>query len=125
MGKTKAQSKSFVAEAGGCSPFPSFARPFPEECFAATIALAKLHGLPSRENDIKPVLDSLIRTILSQNTTDKNSRVAFAKMKERFPTWRSVLSANDAEVEDSIRFGGLAETKVRYISSLARRLVDC
>ena len=114
MGKTKGQSQSSVTEAGGCSPYPTFARPFPEECFAATMALAKLHGLPSRENDIKPVLDSLIRTILSQNTTDKNSRVAFATLKERFPTWTSVLSANDTEVEDSIRFGGLAETKVRY-----------
>ena len=46
-----------------------------------------------RENRISPqsVLDSLVATILSQNTTEGNSRRAFAQLKHRFPTWEEVM----------------------------------
>ena len=37
------------------------------------------------------LLDSLVGTILSQNTTDTNSRRAFLSLKQRFPTWTHVL----------------------------------
>ena len=45
-----------------------------------------------RENRISPqsVLDSLVATILSQSTTEGNSRRAFAQLKHRFPTWEEV-----------------------------------
>lgn len=33
-------------------------------------------------------------TILSQNTTDVNSARAFAKLKEKFPDWEMVRTAN-------------------------------
>lgn len=38
----------------------------------------------------KTVLDSLVCTILSQNTTDNNSRRAFDSLKQAFPTWEEV-----------------------------------
>lgn len=38
----------------------------------------------------KTVLDSLVGTILSQNTTDNNSRRAFDSLKQAFPTWEEV-----------------------------------
>ena len=41
----------------------------------------------------KSVLDALVNTILSQNTTSSNSNRAFARLKERFPTWRRELFA--------------------------------
>lgn len=34
-------------------------------------------------------------TILSQNTTDVNSARAFAKLKEKFPEWEMVRTANN------------------------------
>ena len=40
----------------------------------------------------RSVLDSLVGTILSQNTTDVNSARAFAALKQRFPTWEEVLA---------------------------------
>lgn len=46
-----------------------------------------LSGSPSER---RTVLDSLLGTILSQNTTDKNSRRAFASLKTAFPTWEQV-----------------------------------
>lgn len=44
--------------------------------------------------DRRAVLDSLIGTLLSQNTTDNNSRRAFASLKSAFPTWEEVLSSS-------------------------------
>lgn len=38
----------------------------------------------------RTVLDSLIGTILSQNTTDNNSKRAFASLKRAFSTWEEV-----------------------------------
>lgn len=36
------------------------------------------------------VLDGLVRTVLSQNTTEVNSQRAFASLKSAFPTWEDV-----------------------------------
>lgn len=67
-------------------------------------------GIPQRFKDREP-LSSLIRTILSQNTNDKNSDRAFESLRERFPVWEEVLNADSEEVADAIRTGGLANQK--------------
>ena len=72
----------------------------------------------------KTVLDSLVGTILSQNTTDTNSHRAFAILKHRFPTWDAVRTAKPTKVEDAIRCGGLAEIKVSRIQVILNTLVD-
>lgn len=54
----------------------------------------------------KSVLDSLVGTILSQNTTDTNSHRAFGILKSRFPTWEQVRVAKPKLVEDAIKCGG-------------------
>jgi endonuclease-3 len=64
------------------------------------------------------VLDSLIRTLLSQNTTDKTSIRAFKTLKERFPTWEAVLTAPNEQIEDAIRVGGLAAIKTERMKTL-------
>lgn len=97
-------------------PFPEFARPSPTECALAVQVLGDLHGTPTPGKQTMGVLDSLVRTILSQNTTDKNSRVAFLSLKEHFPKWREVYDAvGTGRVEASIRHGGLADIKARNI----------
>ncbi len=60
--------------------------------------------------DRKPV-DTLVATILSQNTSDVNTERAFAALRERFPDWSEVASADPEEVIDAIRPGGLAAQK--------------
>jgi endonuclease-3 len=109
-------------------------RPSPDECQLAVTLLSLLHGEPDRGNPnvaagTQPiegtVLDSLVRTILSQNTTDKLSHAAFLQLKACFPTWRSVLDAAPGAVEEAIKRGGLAEIKTRNIKGiLAKVLVD-
>ena len=74
-------------------PFPDFARPTAAECLAAVEALQRLHGRVKRSEG-RSVLDSLVRTILSQNTTDKTSIRAFKSLKVV-----SVLHACEHKVE--------------------------
>jgi len=82
----------------------------------AVESLTKLHGYPERANGVSTasVLDSLVRTILSQNTTDKNSRKAYFELKTCFPTWKEVLAASDESVRAAIKIGGLSEIKVVF-----------
>lgn len=102
------------------NPYPSHARPTPEECRAVRDALLALHGFPqefakyrrksasdavktekSDEQDDdatglhadETVLDGLVRTVLSHNTTEANSQRAFASLKSAFPTWEDVCFA--------------------------------
>lgn len=63
-------------------------------------------------------LDSLIKTVLSQNTSNQNSDRAFAALKARYPTWEAVLAAPVAELEASIRVGGLAGIKAPRIQTM-------
>lgn len=84
-------------------PFPSHSRPTPQECLAVRDTLLALHGVPPElakyrklqptndtEEPPEAVLDGLVRTVLSQNTTEANSYKAFASLKSSFPTWEHV-----------------------------------
>ena len=75
--------------------------------------LEKEYGTP-RPDEEDPV-DLLVKTILSQNTSDANSLPAFARLKRAFPDYESLLRAPDEAVAESIRRGGLAEIKARQI----------
>lgn len=66
----------------------------------------------------RSVLDGLVGTILSQNTSDVNSHRAFQQLKETFPTWEEVRRAPLGDVADAIRSGGLAETKAARIQQI-------
>ena len=44
--------------------------------------LCDIHGVPERDEYVMPVLDALIRTILSQNTTDKTSKKSISIIKK-------------------------------------------
>ena len=65
-----------------------------------------------------------MRTILSQNTTDTNRDVAFARLRERFPTWEAVRDAPLEEVEEAIRAGGLAPQKAPRIQEALREITS-
>jgi len=74
-------------------------------------------GLPERRPWRAP-LDELILTVLSQNTTDVNSLAAFKSLKNRFPSWELLFSAQYEEVLETIRPAGLGPTKTRRILDL-------
>ena len=71
---------------------------------------------------IKPVLDSLVGTILSQNTTDATSAIAFANLKRAFPSWEEVRLSKPAPIELAVKCGGLATIKVARIQIILNTL---
>ena len=62
-----------------------------------------------------PPLDELIRTILSQNTNDRNSLAAFAVLKKSFTSWDWLLKADTRHIAGLIRHAGLANIKASRI----------
>jgi endonuclease-3 len=72
--------------------------------------------------DREPVLDSLIGTILSQNTSDVNSGRAFAQLKQAFPNWDRARKAPQRAIEQAIRSGGLARIKAERIQAILRKI---
>ncbi|MCF7803461.1 MAG: endonuclease III [Candidatus Marinimicrobia bacterium] len=76
--------------------------------------LAEEYGRQEQKSRPGP-LDDLIKTILSQNTSDVNSRRAYASLRERFDTWEDVRTVEAEEIAEAIRSGGLANQKSRRI----------
>jgi endonuclease-3 len=79
--------------------------------------LRAVFGIPKPERGLDP-LDVLIGTILSQATTDRNSRQAFDNLKKKFPTWNAAMKARSNSIEAAIRSGGLAKQKSVRIKAL-------
>ena len=67
-------------------------------------------------------LDSLMRTILSQNTTDENRDRAYEALKAKLPTWEAVMEAPPEAVKEAIRVAGLANQKGPAMQSVLRWL---
>ena len=64
----------------------------------------------------------LMLTLLSQNTSDTNSGRAFQELVHRYPTWDAVEAAPVADLEATIRPGGLAKTKAPRLQALLGEL---
>lgn len=85
--------------------------------------LKAVYGVPECETDLDP-LDVLIETILSQSTTNVNSRRAFESLKRRFPTWDEARRARAVSIEAAIKSGGLARQKSVRIKQLLNDIYE-
>lgn len=83
--------------------------------------LATIYGRKRRGRSGDP-LDGLIRTILSQNTSDVNSHRAFTTLREAFPTWQDVCMASESEISAAIGRGGLANVKAARIKAILEQI---
>jgi endonuclease III len=83
--------------------------------------LERAYGVPENKRASDP-LDMLIGVILSQATSDVNSRRTFAALKHRFPTWAAALRARESTIAATIKAGGLANQKAKVIKSLLRQI---
>jgi endonuclease-3 len=82
--------------------------------------LVAVYGRPVHRR--RDPLSELVRTVLSQNTSDVNSDRAYRALRRAFPTWESAARARPTALEDSIRMGGLAPTKTRRIQQVLREI---
>ena len=77
--------------------------------------------MPVNEPHGHPIAE-LVRTVLSQNTNDRNRDLAYERMRGRFPTWEQVRDAPPEELIEALRPGGLAQTKAPRIQAILREL---
>ena len=85
--------------------------------------LGKVYGpvAPPRQ---RPVLDALVATILSQNTSDANSGAAFEELRRRFDDWDAVRRAPSARIARAIRQAGLSNQKAPRIRAILQKIYD-
>ena len=85
--------------------------------------LENTFGEPKLSPKSEP-LDMLVRIILSQATTGTNSRRTFQNLKDRFENWEDALNADEKEIADSIRLGGLADQKANVIKGILQKVKE-
>jgi endonuclease-3 len=83
--------------------------------------LRELYGRPFAPPHGKG-LDELILTVLSQSTNDRNRDVAFLALRRDFGSWAAVRDAPNADVERSIRPGGISKVKSVRIQQILREI---
>ncbi|HSD25547.1 MAG TPA: endonuclease III [Solirubrobacterales bacterium] len=102
---------------------PNWRRPSRKRVLAIRDRLRELYGQPVNHPHGHPIAE-LVRTVLSQNTNDRNRDVAYNRLRERFPTWEEVRDAPTEEVEEAIKPGGLSVTKAPRIQEILGQLGD-
>jgi endonuclease-3 len=63
-------------------------------------------------------LEVLIRTILSQNTNDRNRDLAYEALRKRFPRWEDIIEADPEAIAEAIKVGGLGQQKAKRIKQV-------
>lgn len=80
--------------------------------------LIKEFGIPPRNLNKATPLDTLIGTILSQNTNDNNSFKAYSKLKSSFKSWDEVEKLSIKKLEQIINVAGLGFQKATAIKKV-------
>jgi endonuclease-3 len=83
--------------------------------------LAKEYGSITWRSRTDP-LSELIMTILSQNTSDHNSRRAFDSLLSRFGSWEAVAEGSVEDIAEAIKLGGLAQVKAPRIKRILQQI---
>ncbi len=78
----------------------------------------KAYGKDLRPFKSTRPIDELIRTILSQNTSDTNSLKAFAVLKKSFNSWEGLLGTDTSKLARLIEHAGLANIKAKRIKEV-------
>jgi endonuclease-3 len=97
----------------------SMTNSLPKRLKTALKLLEKHQGVKTWEGASDP-LDSLMLTILSQNTNDKLRDQAYDNLRRRWPTWKKVLEAPTDELAKQIRIGGLSRQKAARMKEVLR-----
>jgi len=68
-------------------------------------------------------VETLVLTILSQNTTDRNRDRAYATFRRQFPALEAAAQANPEHIENSIHIAGLQKQKAQAIQTAVQRVL--
>ena len=132
----------------GKTPFPTFKQPTAAQCEEVNRLLTVAHGqvtapktIPEPSltvtgcGEVPSVLDALIRTILSANTTSNNSRLAFEGLVRRFGilsegigkgsvNWDAVRQASLDDIFKAIERGGMGKIKSKTLKKLLDQVYE-
>ena len=82
-------------------------------------------SISSWASSTRDPFETLITTVLSQATADKNTARAFENLSRRFLITPEVLAkASVEEIENAIRVGGLYRNKSRVIKAVSRVILE-
>ncbi len=84
--------------------------------------LINYFGVPPKAKRLPDPLDTIIGTILSQNTNDQNSYKAYRNLKDNFRTWDELAKLKPSQIEKYIRVAGLGKQKSKAIYELLNSL---
>lgn len=84
--------------------------------------LLEFYG-PRERHSVRDPLDELILTILSQNTSDRNSGRAWRLLKARYQSWKEVLAAETGELYEVIKLAGLGNIKASRIQLVLQEIL--
>jgi endonuclease III len=79
-------------------------------------------GIPQKAIKNPNPLDTIIGTILSQNTNDSNSYRAYTNLKNNFRNWDELALLTPSKIEKYIRIAGLGKQKSKAIYELLQSL---
>jgi len=89
--------------------------------------LMRNFNLPEWTNSpCKNPFETLIRTIISQNTSNRNTARAFEKLSKKFPrmTPEAFSKAERGEIEECLKPAGLYRNKSRIIKKLSKLILE-
>jgi endonuclease-3 len=92
-----------------------------ERAAAITRILREVYGR-RQSPSLRHPTDSLIATILSQHTADRNSHEAYQRLEARYSRWEEIAYGDEQELVATIRVAGLANIKARRIQEALRAL---
>ncbi len=81
-------------------------------------------NFPVRIPERQKVVDIFVKTILSQNTNDRNRDMAYKNLKERFKRWKDVLSTPLSKISSAIKPAGLSKQKSKTIKRLLKKIYE-
>lgn len=84
--------------------------------------LIEYFGIPPKAKKNPTPLDTIIGTILSQNTNDKNSYQAYRNLKDNFSDWDKLAKLKAIQIEKYIKVAGLGNQKSKAIYELLQSL---
>ncbi|KZV67579.1 DNA glycosylase [Peniophora sp. CONT] len=137
-GSSQAKKLKQLADFSDTSPFPDYPAPTPQD--AADVHYVLAHAHPNHASArkapvdsatansaatcgaVRDALDALIGTILSQNTSGRNSTAAKRSLDQTFGRhgFKAIAEAPREAVVDAIRMGGLANRKAEVIQGMLR-----
>lgn len=81
--------------------------------------------LPKWVSSRRSDFETLVVTVISQNTADRNTARAFENLSKKFPITPEALSkAPISEIENALKVAGLYRNKARIIKNLAKIILE-